>query len=77
MLPFKMAAKKLFSFRENSHLTKIWKTTFPMKFFNEIWLKVGEHGYIYIFEIKFEKIFCSEMAAKTSFVTLRNNANLC
>ena len=26
-----------------------------MKFFNEIWFKVGEHEYIYIFEIKFEK----------------------
>ena len=26
-----------------------------MKFFNEIWLKVGEHEFIYIFEIKFEK----------------------
>ena len=52
--------------------------TFPMEFFNEIWLKVGEHEYIYIFEIKFEKkIFCLKMAAKTSFVTLRNNANLC
>ena len=29
--------------------------TFPMEFFNEIWLKVGEHEYINIFEIKFEK----------------------
>ena len=26
-----------------------------MEFFNEIWFKVGEHEYIYIFEIKFEK----------------------
>ena len=26
-----------------------------MEFFNEIWLKVGEHEFIYIFEIKFEK----------------------
>ena len=26
-----------------------------MEFFNEIWLKVGEHEYIYIFEVKFEK----------------------
>ena len=47
--------KNKFSFRENSHVTKIWKTTFPMEFFNEIWLKVGKHEYIYIFEIKFEK----------------------
>ena len=36
--------KNKFSFRENSHVTKIWKTTFPMEFFNEIWLKVGKHA---------------------------------
>ena len=48
-----------------------------MEFFNEIWLKVGKHEYIYIFEIKFEKIFCLKMATKTSFVALYNNANLC
>ena len=47
-----------------------------MEFFNEIWLKVVEHGYIYIFEIKFKnKLFCLKIATKTSFVTLRNNAN--
>ena len=49
-----------------------------MEFFNEIWLKVGEHEYVYIFQIKFEnKLFCFKMVAKTSFVTLCNNANLC
>ena len=49
-----------------------------MEFSNEIPLKVGEHEYTNICEIKFEKkIFRLEMAAKTSFVTLRNNANLC
>ena len=54
------------------------KNHFPMEFFNEIWLKVGKHEYIYISQIKFEKkIFCSKMVAKTSFVTLLNNANLC
>ena len=26
-----------------------------MAFFDEIWLKVGKHEYIYIFEIKLEK----------------------
>ena len=30
-----------------SILAKIWKTTFPKDFFNEIWLKVGEYEYIY------------------------------
>ena len=75
MLRFKTAAKNEFSFRENTHVTKIWrKKHFP----NEVWLKVAEHKYIYFFEIKFEKkMFFLKMAAKTSFVTLRNNANLC
>ena len=31
------------------------KHTVRKEFFNEIWVKVGEHEYIYIFEIKFEK----------------------
>ena len=48
-----------------------------MEFFNEVWFKVGEHEYIYIFEIKFEKkLFFLKMVTKTRFVTLRNNANL-
>ena len=39
-----MAANKLISIsRKNGHMTVIWKTTFPKEFFNEIWLKVGEH----------------------------------
>ena len=47
-----------------------------MEFFNEIWLKVGKHEYIYIFKIKCEKqLFCLQMVAKTSFVTLPNNAD--
>ena len=48
-----------------------------MDFYNEIWFKVGEHEYIYIFEIKVEKKICLKMVTKTSFVTLCNNANLC
>ena len=36
-----------FYFRVISILAKIGKTTFPKEFFNEIWLKVGEHEYIY------------------------------
>ena len=32
---------------------KIWKITFPKEFFNEIWLKLGNHEYINIAEIKF------------------------
>ena len=68
-----MAAIKRFSFRANrTSRDQIWKTTFPKVFFNEIWFKVGEQDYIYIFEIKFEKKkkkFFLKMAAKTSFVT--------
>ena len=57
-----------FLFRVISILAKIWKTTFPKEFFNEIWLKVGEHEYIYITEITFlKKIFHFKMAAKTIF----------
>ena len=43
-----------FSFCVISILAKIWKTTFPKKFVNEIWLKLGDHKYINIAEIKFE-----------------------
>ena len=32
-----------FLFRVISILDKIWKTTFPKDFFNEISLKIGEH----------------------------------
>ena len=50
------------------NLAKIWKTTFPKEFFNEIWLKVGGHEYIYITEITFFfKLFRFKMAAKTIF----------
>ena len=31
------------------------KNTLPKEFFNEIWLKVGEHEYIYITEITYLK----------------------
>ena len=43
-----------------------------MEFFNEIWLTVGKHEYIHIFETKFEKKkkIKLKMAAKTSFVTI-------
>ena len=49
----KWRPKNEFLFREKSHVTKIWKTTFPKEFFNEIWLKLEDHEYIDIAEIKF------------------------
>ena len=50
-----MAVSERILFCNNSHVTKIWKTTFPKKIVNEMWLTVGAREYIYIFEIKFEK----------------------
>ena len=49
-----MALNNRFSFQVISISAKIWKTTFPKEFFNEIWLKLGDHEYINIAEIKFE-----------------------
>ena len=45
MLRFKISAKKRILVRENSPNDQKFekKNTFPMEFFNEIWLKVGEH----------------------------------
>ena len=65
-----------FLFRVISILAKIWKTTFPKEFFNEIWLKVGEHKYIYITEIIFKKIISFWNGGQNNFLILRNNANL-
>ena len=42
-----------FSFRVILISALIWKTTFPKEFFNEIWLKLGDHEYINIAVIKF------------------------
>ena len=36
---------------------KIWKTTFPEEFFNEIWVITGDYEYINIAEIKIVKVF--------------------
>ena len=37
-----------FSFCVISISAKIWKTTFPKEFFDEIWLKLGNQEYINI-----------------------------
>ena len=50
---FKMRPNNWFSIRVISILAKIWKTTFPKEFFNEIWLKVRDYEYNDIAEIKF------------------------
>ena len=38
-----------------------------MELFNEIWLKVGEHEYTYISEIKFEKKFLFKDGGQNKF----------
>ena len=50
-----MAAKKQIFISQKSHVTKIWKTTFPKEISIKLWLKVEENEYIYIFEIELEK----------------------
>ena len=53
-VPFQNGGQKTdFSFRVILISAKIWKTTFPKEFFNEIWLKLGDHEYINIAEIIF------------------------
>ena len=55
-VPFpKWRPNNRFLLRVISILAKIWKNTFPKEFFNEIWLEVGEHEYIYITEITLKK----------------------
>ena len=66
MFRFKWRPKNKFLFRENSQVTKIWKTTFLKEFFN-VWLKVGEHEYIYIFEIKIEKNILFKFGGQNKF----------
>ena len=54
--------------KKNKQTNKQKKQTniFPIEFFNEIWLKVGEREYIYITEIFFfKRLFRFKMAAKT------------
>ena len=48
-----------------------------MEFFNEIWLKVGEHEKIYITEITLKKNIPFQNGSQNNFLILRNNANLC
>ena len=73
----KWRSNNRFLFRVFSILVKIWKTTFPKEFFNEIWLKVLEHKYIYITEIHVKKNYFILNDGQNNLLILRNNANLC
>ena len=66
-----------FSFRDISISAKIWKTTFPKEFFNEIWLKLGEYEYINIAEIKFGWFYSGPILGENNFFPDPQNANLC
>ena len=63
----KWRPKNRFSFRVISISTKIWKTTYPKEFFNEIWLKLGDHRYINIAEIKFGKYYSGGILGAKQF----------
>ena len=69
---FEMAAKlPIFTLRK-------FKTTFPEKFSNEIWLMKENYEYIYIAEIK-SRIFysCGILGAKQIFPQPPQKAHLC
>ena len=57
-----------FSIRVISISAKIWKNTFPKEFFNEIWLKLEDHEYNDIAEVKFGKFYsCAILGANQFF----------
>ena len=62
-----MAAKKRIYVSQKSHVTKIWKTSFPKEFFNKVWLKVEEHEQIYIFKMKFIKNILFKNGTQSKF----------
>ena len=69
-----MAAKK-----NDFRLASFWfrrkfeTNTFPKEFFNEIWLKLGDHRYINIAEIKFGKYYSGGiLGAKHIFLHPQN-----
>ena len=72
----KWRPKNQFPSRDIKFPTKYGKTTFPKKFFLQIWLIVEDCKYNYTVEIKFEKkvIRCAFMG-KTNFEQRPKNAN--
>ena len=76
MYRFKLATKKWIFVSPIyllSHVTKIWKTVFPIEFFSKIWLKVIEYKYIYIAEKK--KIIPFKNGSQNNFWSHPQNAN--
>ena len=56
---------------------KISKNTFPKEFFNEIWLKLEDHEYNNIAEIKFEWFYSGAIWGGNQFFPHPKNANVC
>ena len=56
---------------------KFEKPLSQRNFFNEIWLKVGKHEYIYIIEITLKKNDSVLKWGQNNFLILHNYANLC
>ena len=48
-------------------MTENWKSHPQRNFYNKILLKVEEHEYIYIFEIKLEKIILCKNGGQNKF----------
>ncbi len=51
---------------------KIWRTTFPKEFFDEIWLKLADYQYK-----QMKKLLESDFIGKTIFAVRPQYANLC
>ena len=68
--------KKQTNKQKNKKNKKKKKNTFPKEFFNEIWLKVREHEYIYTTEIKCLKNITFQNGCQNNFLILCNIANL-
>ena len=56
-----------FSFLVISILAKIWKTSFPKVFFNEIWLKLEDYEYINIAEMTFGLFYSEAILGANQF----------
>ena len=68
-----MAGNKRIFIAQKSHVIQIEKKkkpSFPKEFLNKIKLKVEEHKYTYIFEIKFEKNLLFKNGGQNKFARL-------
>ncbi len=71
---FKMAAIWKFSLRVIAQYRKIWRTTFPNEFFDEIWLKLAATN---IWNKIVKMLLWSDFIGKTNFAVRLQYVNLC